>query len=58
MSSTALSATNKIESNKIVRKNKIIYKKCTNNTKLLTKYIGIENYRKTVDVISCLCYDN
>lgn len=39
MSSTALSATNKIESNKIVRKNKIIYKKCTNNTKLLTKYI-------------------
>lgn len=39
MSSTALSATNKIESNKIVRKIRRFTKKCTNNTKLLTKHI-------------------
>lgn len=39
MSSTVLGAINKTENDKIIRKNKIIYKKCTNNTKLLTKYI-------------------
>ena len=37
MSSTALSATNKIESNKIVRKNKIIYKKMYEQYKTIDK---------------------
>lgn len=37
MSSTALSATNKIESNKIVRKIRRFTKKCTDNTKTIDK---------------------
>ena len=39
MSSTALGATNKIENDKVARKIRRFTKKCTDNIKLLTKYI-------------------
>lgn len=39
MNSTTLGATNKTENDKIVRKIRQFTKKCTDNIKLLTKYI-------------------